>query len=103
MGGRVVRVRERPQVDLVVLAVLAGGPHSAVEMRRAVGEDAPPVAVPATRIVPTLHRLARNRLIARQRTTRRYVLTETGRRVLAARTGEAERYAEAVRALAGPG
>lgn len=97
----VMRVRDRSRVDLLVLATLAGGGRTGSGIRDALA-DGTGVDVPATRIVPTLHRLARNRLVAREREgSRRYLLTEVGRRVLAARAAEAVRFADAVRTLRG--
>lgn len=94
-----LRVRDRSRVDLLVLATLAHGSHDYAEVGRTLASGTG-VEVPGTRIVPTLHRLARNRLITRERTgSRRYVLTEVGRRVLAARSAEALRFADAVRSL----
>lgn len=96
-----IRVRERAQVDLLVLATLAEGPMNGFEVLDAlaarVGEQ---VTIPEGRIFPTLHRLARNRLVRREREgSRRYVLTDIGERSMRARAAEALRYAGAVRTM----
>jgi DNA-binding PadR family transcriptional regulator len=96
-----MRVRDRAHVDLLVLATLAEGARSGYEVRDALAERVgDSVSVPETRIFPTLHRLARNRLVRREHEgSRRYVLTDVGRRSLEARAAGAVRYAEAVRTL----
>lgn len=101
MPRGVVRIRERGQIDSLVLAVLATGEHDGYEvmrtLRRRVGTV---LEVPPSRVFPTLHRLARNRLVARSTTDgRRYHLTATGTRSLADRAAVAQDFAEALRTL----
>ena len=99
--GRPLAVRERSQVDVLVLASLAESPRDCFEVRDALADlVGDKVTVPDTRIVPTLHRLARNRLVTRRPADpRRYALTATGRRVLARRTRATTTFADAVGGL----
>jgi DNA-binding PadR family transcriptional regulator len=96
------RIRDRGQVDALVLAALADAPRRHDEIADRLREQAGgTLDMPLSRLVPTLHRLARNRLVSRQsRDPRRYRLTDTGRRSLTARLRAADAFAEAVHRLA---
>jgi DNA-binding PadR family transcriptional regulator len=103
--GSRARIRDRGQVDALVLAALADGPlrHDEIAdvLRRRVGDV---LDMPLSRIVPTLHRLARNRLVSRpSRDPRRYHLTDTGTRSLAARVRAADAFASSLHHLADTG
>lgn len=96
------RIRDRGQVDALVLAALAEAPRRQEEiaevLRAQVGDV---LDIPYSRIVPTLHRLARNRLVVRSsKDPRRYRLTETGTRSLTARRRAADAFASSVHRLA---
>lgn len=96
------RIRDRGQVDAIVLAALAEAPlrqeQVADVVRRQVGDA---LDFPYSRIVPTLHRLARNRLVVRSsRDPRRYRLTEVGTRSLSARRRAADAFATSLHRLA---
>jgi DNA-binding PadR family transcriptional regulator len=101
-SGSRARIRDRGQVDALVLAALADGPmrHDEIAdvLRRQVGDA---LDMPLSRIVPTLHRLARNRLVSRPgQDPRRYRLTDTGTRSLAARRRAADAFAASLHHLA---
>ena len=88
-------------MDALVLAALANGPRRQDEvsqtLRSQVGDT---LDLPYSRIVPTLHRLARNRLVHRSpEDPRRYQLTETGTRSLAVRRRGADTFAQSVHRL----
>lgn len=96
------RIRDRGQVDALVLAALTDGPRRhdeiADHLRRQAGDT---LDMPLKSLVPTLHRLARNRLVARPSSDpRRYRLTTTGKRSLTARLRAADAFADAVHRLA---
>lgn len=96
------RIRDRGQVDALVLAALADGPlrHDEIAdaLRARAGDT---LDLPYSRIVPTLHRLARNRLVSRSsRDPRRYRLTDTGTRSLAARRRAADLFAASLHEIA---
>jgi len=100
--GSRARIRDRGQVDALVLAALADGPlrHDEIAgvLRSRVGDA---LDLPYSRIVPTLHRLARNRLVSRPpQDPRRYRLTDTGTRSLAARRRAADAFAASLHHLA---
>jgi PadR family transcriptional regulator PadR len=100
--GSRARIRDRGQIDALVLAALADGPRRhdeiAEHLRAEVGGT---LDLPYSRIVPTLHRLQRNRLVSRPAAEpRRYRLTDTGARSLSARRRAADSFAEAVHHLA---
>ena len=95
------RIRDRGQIDALVLAALAGGPKRQEEitatLRAQVGDA---LDLPYSRIVPTLHRLHRNRLVGRSSADpRRYRLTEVGTRSLAARRRAADAFARSLHHL----
>jgi DNA-binding PadR family transcriptional regulator len=97
------RIRDRGQVDALVLAAVSDGPRRhdevAETLRTRVGDT---LDLPMSRIVPTLHRLLRNRLLTRPPDDpRRYTLTETGSRSLAARHRAADDFAAALGDLVG--
>ncbi|WP_133828010.1 PadR family transcriptional regulator [Actinomycetospora succinea] len=99
------RIRDRGQVDALVLAALAERPLRQEEVsdvvRRQVGDV---LDFPYSRVVPTLHRLARNRLVVRSsRDPRRYRLTEVGTRSLTARRRAADAFATSLHRLADGG
>jgi DNA-binding PadR family transcriptional regulator len=101
-SGSRARIRDRGQVDALVLAALADGPlrHDEIAdvLRSQVGDA---LDLPFSRIVPTLHRLARNRLVSRPSDDpRRYRLTDTGTRSLAARRRAADAFAASLHHLA---
>jgi DNA-binding PadR family transcriptional regulator len=103
--GSRARIRDRGQIDALVLAALADGPKRQDEiaetLRSRVGDR---LDLPYSRIVPTLHRLQRNRLVSRPGSDpRRYRLTDTGTRSLAARRRAADTFAAAVHQLADAG
>ena len=86
----------------MVLAALADGPlrHDEIAdvLRRRVGDV---LDLPLSRLVPTLHRLARNRLVSRpSQDPRRYRLTDTGTRSLAARRRAADAFATSLHHVA---
>ena len=100
--GSRARIRDRGQVDALVLAALADGPRRhdevAETLRAQVGDT---LDLPYSRIVPTLHRLLRNRLVQRPpEDPRRYRLTDTGARSLSARRRAADAFAASVHRLA---
>lgn len=104
-SGARARIRDRGQTDALVLAALAGGPRRhdevAETLRAQVGDT---LDLPYSRIVPTLHRLLRNRLVERPpEDPRRYRLTDTGARSLAARRRAADAFAASVHHLADGG
>lgn len=96
------RIRDRGQVDALVLAALAETPLRQEEIAEVIrGQVGDVLDVPYSRIVPTLHRLARNRLVVRShQDPRRYRLTETGARSLTARRRAADAFATSVHRLA---
>ncbi|MDD7942392.1 helix-turn-helix transcriptional regulator [Actinomycetospora lutea] len=96
------RIRDRGQVDALVLAALAEAPRRQEEVADVIRAQVGDVLdVPYSRIVPTLHRLARNRLVVRSsRDPRRYRLTETGTRSLTARRRAADAFAASMHRLA---
>ncbi|WP_133251925.1 PadR family transcriptional regulator [Actinomycetospora cinnamomea] len=103
--GSRARIRDRGQVDAIVLAALADGPLRQDEiadvLRSQVGDA---LDLPFSRIVPTLHRLQRNRLVSRpSQDPRRYRLTDTGTRSLAARRRAADAFAASLHHLADGG
>jgi DNA-binding PadR family transcriptional regulator len=96
-------VRDRERADTLVLAALTSGDLDGYEVARRLGDDAGRTRQPsAQQIFASLHRLHRNRLVRRApHDPRRYRLTATGSRVLAARTAAADAYAEALHSLGG--
>jgi DNA-binding PadR family transcriptional regulator len=84
-----------------VLAALATADRDGYEVSRRLREGARGTPQPsAQQVFSSLHRLARNRLVRRSPDDpRRYRLTSTGRRVLAARTSGADAYAAALHDL----
>ncbi|MFC5143026.1 PadR family transcriptional regulator [Actinomycetospora rhizophila] len=96
------RIRDRGQVDALVLAALAEAPRRQEEVADVIRAQVGDVLdVPYSRIVPTLHRLARNRLVVRSaQDPRRYRLTETGTRSLTARRRAADSFASSMHRLA---
>jgi DNA-binding PadR family transcriptional regulator len=100
--GSRARIRDRGQIDALVLAALADGPKRQDELAQTLREQVgDALDLPYSRIVPTLHRLQRNRLVSRPGDDpRRYRLTDTGTRSLAARRRAADTFAESVHRLA---
>lgn len=99
-----VRVHARAHFDLLLLAVVHGEPGDGAAVMRAIREGSGGrfSATPGT-VYPALHRLERNRLVGRRpHDPRRYVLTEAGRRSLAAKQREWDSFAHGVRALLPP-
>jgi DNA-binding PadR family transcriptional regulator len=101
-SGSRARIRDRGQIDALVLAALADRPRRhdeiAEHLRAEVGGT---LDLPYSRIVPTLHRLHRNRLVSRPAAEpRRYRLTDTGVRSLSARRRAADSFAAALHHLA---
>lgn len=95
------RIHDRTHIDDLVLASLAGAERDGDEVRRHLERhlEGTRGLSPGT-VHATLHRLARNRLLARSSADRRrYRLTETGRRSLAVRTEAARDFADAVETL----
>ncbi|MEJ2862007.1 helix-turn-helix transcriptional regulator [Actinomycetospora flava] len=99
------RIRDRGQVDALVLAALAEAPRRQEEIAEVLRSQVGDVLdIPYSRIVPTLHRLVRNRLIVRSsKDPRRYRLTETGARSLTARRRAADAFATSIHRLADGG
>ncbi|MDD7968300.1 PadR family transcriptional regulator [Actinomycetospora lemnae] len=100
--GSRARIRDRGQIDALVLAALADGAKRhdeiAETLRRQVGDA---LDLPYSRIVPTLHRLQRNRLVSRPSSDpRRYRLTDVGKRSLSARLRAADTFAASAHRLA---
>lgn len=95
------RLRDRTHLDDLVLASLAAGDRDGYEVRRHLERYVEPTrGVSPGTVFATLHRLARNRLVARSSADpRRYRLTATGSRSLAARTRAARAFADALDAL----
>ncbi|GAA4799870.1 hypothetical protein GCM10023200_40930 [Actinomycetospora chlora] len=101
-AGSRARIRDRGQIDALVLAALADGPKRQDEiaqtLRAQVGDA---LDLPYSRIVPTLHRLQRNRLVSRPASNpRSFRLTDTGTRSLAARRRAADAFARSLHHLA---
>jgi DNA-binding PadR family transcriptional regulator len=96
-------VRDRERGDTLVLAALTPGDLDGYEVSRRLAEKAVRTPRPsAQQIFASLHRLHRNRLVRRApHDPRRYRLTATGSRVLAARTAAADAYADALHTLSG--
>jgi DNA-binding PadR family transcriptional regulator len=94
-------IRDRERCDTLVLAALASAHSDGYEVLARLRDGTRRGRRPSTQqIFTTLHRLHRNRLVAR--TTgdpRRYRLTATGSRVLVSRTTAAEDFAGELRAL----
>ncbi|MHC1560874.1 PadR family transcriptional regulator [Actinomycetospora sp. C-140] len=101
-SGSRARIRDRGQIDALVLAALADGPKRQDEVAQTLrGQVGDALDLPYSRIVPTLHRLQRNRLVSRStRDPRRYRLTEVGTRSLAARRRAADAFAASLHHLA---
>jgi DNA-binding PadR family transcriptional regulator len=102
-AGRPSGLRDRERGDTLVLAALTSGELDGYEVARRLHDDAGRTPRPsAQQIFASLHRLQRNRLVRRApRDPRRYHLTATGSRVLAARTAAADAYAAALHSLGG--
>jgi DNA-binding PadR family transcriptional regulator len=101
--ARTSGVRDRERADTLVLAALTSGDLDGYEVGRRLRDDAGRTPPPsAQQIFASLHRLHRNRLVRRApQDPRRYRLTATGSRVLAARTAAADAYAGALHTLGG--
>lgn len=103
-GARPARIRDRNDVDLLILAVaddgLADG-RQFIERIRERSDGA--VVLTERRIYHELHRMRRERLIADTgRGQHHYVLTDLGRRILASRTAQWRAYARAMDRVLGP-
>lgn len=103
MTRRPAGVRDRERGDTLVLAALASANRRGDEVFEHLRDEARGTPVPTSRQVwTTLHRLARNRLVTRiSGDPRRYRLTATGSRVLAARTEAAAAFSAALQTLQG--
>lgn len=98
------RIRDRTHLDDLVLAALATDRLDGYEVLRRLEARVGGVrGISPSTVFRTLHRLARNRLVARSTADpRRYRLTDTGARSLAARTTAARDFADALDALREP-
>jgi DNA-binding PadR family transcriptional regulator len=94
-------IRDRERCDTLVLAALHSADRDGYGVLQRLQEGAGRTKRPSPRqVFAALHRLHRNRLVARSaRNPRNYRLTETGSRVLAARTTAADTFAGALHAL----
>jgi DNA-binding PadR family transcriptional regulator len=101
--GRGAGVRDRERADTLVLAALTSGDRNGYEVLRRLQDVAGRTPQPsAQQVFASLHRLHRNRLVRRAPDDpRRYRLTATGSRALAARVAAADAYADALHALQG--
>lgn len=94
-------IRDRERCDTLVLAALASAHSDGYEVLARLRDGTRRGRRPSTQqVFTTLHRLHRNRLVAR--TTgdpRRYRLTATGSRVLVSRTTAADDFAGELHAL----
>ena len=99
-AGR-VGVRDRERCDTLVLAALAPAAGDGYGVLRRLEDGAGRTRRPSPQqVFAALHRLHRNRLLARSaKEPRHYRLTTTGSRVLAARTTAADTYAAALHTL----
>jgi DNA-binding PadR family transcriptional regulator len=99
--GRGAGVRDRERGDTLVLAALTSGDLDGYGVLRRLQDAAGRTPQPsAQQVFASLHRLQRNRLLRRAPDDpRRYRLTTTGSRALAARTAAADAYAGALHAL----
>ncbi len=87
-------------LDLLLLAVIREEPGAGGAVIRALHEKSGGRFTPSAQSVyPALHRLERNRLVERSAADRRYRLTPSGRRSLAAKRREWEAFAEGLRGL----
>jgi DNA-binding PadR family transcriptional regulator len=96
---RPARVRDRHDVDLLLLAVARDGVASGREFIALVRErSGGAVELTESRVYHELHRLRNNRLIADTGRGRRdrFVLTESGERILVSRTRQWQAYARAM-------
>lgn len=96
-------LRDRERCDTLVLAALASADRDGYGVLHRLQEGARGTPQPsAQQVFASLHRLARNRLVRRSPDdARRYRLTGTGSRVLAARTAAADAYAASLHDLQG--
>ena len=99
--GRTAGIRDRERADTLVLAALTSGALDGYGVSRRLQDAAGRTPHPsAQQVFASLHRLHRNRLVRRSTDDpRRYRLTSTGSRVLAARTAAADAYAAALHTL----
>lgn len=96
---RPARVRDRQDVDLLLLAVARDGAANGREFIAQVRErSGGAVELTERRVYHELHRLRNNRLIADtgQNGPGRFVLTDSGERILASRTQQWRAYARAM-------
>ncbi len=100
-GAPAAGLRDRERCDTLVLAALTSGDRDGYEVAQRLRDTAAGTPQPsAQQIFASLHRLHRNRLLRRAPADpRRYRLTTTGSRALAARTRAADAYAAALHAL----
>jgi PadR family transcriptional regulator, regulatory protein PadR len=98
------RIRDRTHLDDLVLAALATGRRDGYEVLHELEARVDGVrGISPSTVFRTLHRLARNRLVARSTADpRRYRLTATGTRSLAGRTTAARDFADALDAMQVP-
>jgi DNA-binding PadR family transcriptional regulator len=98
-------IRDRERCDTLVLAALASANGDGYEVLARLQDGTRRGRRPSTQqVFTTLHRLHRNRLVARSANDpRRYRLTATGSRVLSTRTTAAEDFAGELHALQGTG
>ncbi|MEJ2866896.1 helix-turn-helix transcriptional regulator [Actinomycetospora sp. OC33-EN08] len=92
---------DRERCDTLVLAALESAARNGDEILDHLGRTTGRLPTPSVRqVYTTLHRLERNRLIARASGDgRRRRLTDTGRRVLRARVSAAQAYGSALKVL----
>jgi DNA-binding PadR family transcriptional regulator len=97
--GRSTQVKQRKDVDLLLLAATAQGPGNATELIERVRRLSGGVlALPESSVYHELHRLTNNRLmkVTWDGGRRRHLLTPSGERVLAARRREWETFSSGV-------
>ena len=94
-------IRDRERCDTLVMAALAAAPSDGYEVLARLRDGTRRGRRPSTQqVFTTLHRLHRNRLVARPASDpRRYRLTATGSRVLSSRTTAAADFAGELHAL----
>ena len=94
-------LRDRERCDTLVLAALAAADRDGYGVLHRLQDGAGGTPLPSVQqVFASLHRLERNRLVRRAPgDPRRYRLTATGSRVLAARTAAADAYARGLHAL----
>lgn len=97
-GRPAVRVRDRGQFDLMLLAIVAQGPVDGYGLASALTEQTGGrVSVPSRVVFTSLHRLTRNRMV--RRTGQSYVLTDAGARSMTAKRREWDTLDKAMRVV----